>query len=144
MRTVVCGIGNRMRGDDAAGPLVIDKLKKAVKTKDVLLLDCGELPENLITRITKFKPDKLILIDSADLGEQPGAFREINQEEIKDHVLSTHKMPLTMLVKFLNSKIKFDLIFIGIQPKQSGLNEPVSLECKMAVRKVTELVTSML
>ncbi|MFC2143905.1 hydrogenase maturation peptidase HycI [Candidatus Aenigmatarchaeota archaeon] len=144
MRTVVCGIGNRMRGDDAAGPLVIDKLKSVIRTKDVLLLDCGELPENLITQITKFKPNKLILIDSADLGSEPGAFREISQDEIKDHVLSTHRMPLTMLVKFLNSRIKFDLVFIGIQPKQSGLNEPVSLECKMAVRKVTELVTEMI
>ncbi len=144
MRTVVCGIGNRMRGDDAAGPLVIDELNKTIKSEDTMFLDCGELPENMIKRITSFKPDKLILVDTADLGEEPGTFRKIKTEEIKDQAISTHRMPLTMLVKFLNSRIKFDLVFIGIQPKQSGLNEPVSLECKMAVRKVAKMITGML
>jgi hydrogenase 3 maturation protease len=144
MRTVVCGIGNRMRGDDAAGPMVIDELGKDPVRDDVLLLDCGELPENLIRRITGFRPRRLILVDSADLGASPGAFREISREEIGGHAVSTHRMPLAMLLDFLESRIGFDLVFIGIQPKQSGLNEPVSPECRSAVSKVATLVRAML
>lgn len=140
MKTAVCGIGNRMRGDDAAGPLVIDELKKTLgknKSKDILLLDCGEIPEGMIKRITNFRPGRIILVDTADLKEKPGAFREIDPKEIMDSVLSTHKMPLTMLIKFLRSRIDFTLVFIGIQPRQSALDDPVSMECRIAVRKVS-------
>jgi hydrogenase 3 maturation protease len=147
MKTAVCGIGNRIRGDDAVGPLVIDELKKALgknKDKNILLLDCGEIPEGMIKRITAFKPHNLVLVDTADLKEKPGTFREIDPEEIMDHVLSTHKMPLTMLIKFLRSRIDFNLIFIGIQPRQTALGDPVSMECKIAVRKVSGDIEKMI
>jgi hydrogenase 3 maturation protease len=146
MKTVVCGVGNRMRGDDAAGPMVIDELKKtdAADSDDILLLDCGHFPENLMKRILDFRPERLILIDTADLGESPGSFRTIDTDSVRKQALSTHRMPLTMLVNYLRSRIEFQLVFLGIQPKQTGFDALVSEECRNAVRKISREIIEMI
>ncbi len=146
MRTVVCGIGNRMRGDDAAGPMVIDGLKRSPSGRNsdrVLLLDCGHFPENFVKKIIGFRPGRIILVDTADFGGKPGDFREISKEEIKYHVLSTHRMPLTMLVDYLKSEIDFEFVFLGIQPGQTGFGDPVSRECQKAVEEATGMIREM-
>jgi len=102
------------------------------------------LPENFIKQITKFNPDKIIMIDTADFGGKAGEFREIEPESIKKQSISTHKMPLTMLIDYLRSRIGFNLIFIGIQPKQAGLDTPISDECKRAVKNVSYLISKTL
>lgn len=137
MRTVVCGIGNRVRGDDATGPMVIDKLKKTITNDDILLLDCEHFPENFMKRILDFHPDRMILIDTADFGGAPGDFQEIDIESIKKQALSTHKMPLTMFINYLKARIDFETVFLGVQPKHTGFDKPVSEECKSAVEQVT-------
>jgi hydrogenase 3 maturation protease len=138
MRTVVCGIGNRMRGDDAAGPMVIDELNKTLDDNNILLLDCEHFPESFIKRILDFRPEKIILVDTADFGEKPGTFRKIDIDSVKKQSLSTHRLPLTLLVNYLKSRIDFKLIFLGIQPKQRGFSNPVSGECKRAVKKLSK------
>ena len=144
MKTVVCGVGNRMRGDDAAGPMVIDELATRVKNKTVLLIDCESLPENFIKQITKFNPDKIIMVHTAHFNGKAGEFREIDPESIKKQSISTHKMPLTMLIDYLRSRISFDLVFIGIQPKHAGLDTQISDECKRAVKNVSYLISKTL
>ncbi|UCD07383.1 MAG: hydrogenase maturation peptidase HycI [Candidatus Aenigmatarchaeota archaeon] len=143
MKTVICGVGNRMRGDDAAGPMVIDELKKTLKDNNILLLDCEHFPENFLKRILDFKPEKLILVDTADMGDKPGTFRKIDLDSVKKQALSTHKLPLTLLVNYLRSKIDFKLVFLGIQPKQRGFDEQVSGECKRAVKNISKEITEM-
>jgi hydrogenase 3 maturation protease len=142
MRTVVCGIGNRMRGDDAAGPMVIDELKKT-PTGDVLLIDCGHSPEGFIKRILDFRPERLILVDTVDLKEKPGTFRRIGTGSIKKQALSTHKLPLTLMVNYLRSKTDFELVFLGVQPRHTGFDKPVSSECKRAVKDVSKAIKEM-
>ena len=140
MRTVICGIGNRIRGDDAVGPMVIDELKKTLKNDNTLLLDCEHFPESFIKRITEFRPEKVVLVDTADFGAKPGMFRTIDTDSIKKQALSTHKMPLTLLVNYLRSKIDFELVFLGVQPKQRGFDEKVSSECRAAVKRVSRVI----
>lgn len=143
MKTVICGIGNRMRGDDAVGPMVIDELKKTLEDNNILLLDCEHFPESFIKRILDFVPERIILVDTADFGEKPGVFRKIDTHSIKKQPLSTHRLPLTLLVNYLRSKINFKLVFLGIQPKQTGFDKPVSGECKRAVKRISKEITEM-
>jgi hydrogenase 3 maturation protease len=139
-RAVVCGIGNRVRGDDAIGPLVIDSLKDKEDDENILLLSCESVPESFLGTIADFGPDKVILIDAVDFGKKPGTVDRVDMHTVKQLNLSTHKMPLTLFVDYLQKKIKFRLVFIGFQPKSIRLGDEISPECKKSVESIKSMV----
>ncbi len=65
----VIGIGNRDRGDDAAGPAVLDSLRGRVP-EDVAILEIGNDPLMLVDRWREFA--KVILVDAVRTGAPPG------------------------------------------------------------------------
>ena len=52
-KVVIVGIGNSLRGDDALGPLLVERLKERVK---VPCIDAGRSLENYIGKILKEEP----------------------------------------------------------------------------------------
>ena len=54
-KTLIVGIGNTLKADDAAGPLICQKLKEARISAEVL--DTGTVPENYIQLIIKKAPE---------------------------------------------------------------------------------------
>jgi hydrogenase 3 maturation protease len=140
MRVAVCGIGNRIRGDDGVGPEVISALKPEIGDSDVLLFDCEINPESLLARIEDFSPDKLIVIDAVDMGGKPGSVGVVDIHSVKKQAISTHKLPLSMFIDYLQNKMRFKLIFIGIQPKEIGFNKSMSDEVRKAIPLAKELV----
>ncbi|RLJ06690.1 MAG: hydrogenase maturation peptidase HycI [Candidatus Aenigmatarchaeota archaeon] len=135
-KIVVCGIGNRFRGDDGVGPALIDMLKKEIKKDNVLLLSCESAPENFAGKIEKFCPEKIIIIDTVDFGKKPGTIGIVDVNKIKNQNLSTHKLSLDIFIKYLSEKIDFDLIFIGVQPKNTDFSEEISKECKDSLKEL--------
>lgn len=136
---VLVGVGSDLRGDDAAGLLVAEKLLSPhtpYPTPLTVLLG-GTAPENLTGQIKKLKPSHLIIVDSADLRAAPGTIRTVGYEEIGGHSFSTHSAPLKMMIDFLLADISFEPIVIGIQPKTLEFGAPVSPEVLAAVEEVT-------
>lgn len=115
-------IGNRDGGDDAVGPYIADQLKST--TVDVL--DCGTAPENYTSLVKKHDPKHLIIIDAVEMGLFPGEMRTVPKEKIGVMHISTHGIPISVLISYLEQYVK-NIIFIGIQPKtMSGeMTEPV-------------------
>jgi hydrogenase 3 maturation protease len=140
MKVAVCGIGNRIRGDDGVGPEVIRSLRDDIKDQDVLLLDCESSPENFLGELQRFGPEKVILIDAVELGKPPGTIDLVDIGTIKKQAMSTHKLPLNLFIDYLQARMRFKLLFIGIQPKQVGLNLQMSEECSQAITYAKELV----
>ncbi len=140
MKVAVCGIGNRIRGDDGIGPEVIDALKSDTKDKNVLLLDCESNPENFLGELQAFSPEKVIMIDAVEFGKPPGSIDMVDIHTIKKQAMSTYKLPLSLFIDYLQTRMKFKLLFIGVQPKQTGLDAMMSQECRNAVSLVKELV----
>ena len=64
--TIILGIGNMLKGDDWAGPLVCEQLATAKISAE--LIDAGTVPENYIQRIIKKAPRTLLVIDAIDFG----------------------------------------------------------------------------
>ena len=140
MKVAVCGIGNRIRGDDGIGPEVIDALRPDVDERNVLLLDCERSPENVLGKLQAFSPEKVILIDAVEMGKKPGSIGLVDIHTIRKQTMSTHKLPLNLFIDYLQSRMKFKLIFIGVQPRELGLNSEMSGECRKAIPLVKELV----
>ena len=142
-RVVVCGIGNDLRGDDAAGILLARSLKKSAAAaprggRDVLYVDGGETPENQTSRMRAFRPDLVILVDAARSGRKPGEIFLIEKESIADEEVSTHRISLSLLVRFIEESIGSRVLFLGIEPESTDPESAVSGAVRRAIFTLTE------
>ena len=133
---VLLGVGNRFRGDDGAGSYAAELINRK---KGWIGVDGGMTPENFTGLVKEYAPDEVVIVDAAELGLKPGEFRELGEEEIPKACLSTHGMPLSLLVSYLkNQGIKVKVV--GIQTKTVSDKTELSKEVKAGVEKlVTEL-----
>jgi hydrogenase 3 maturation protease len=108
-------IGNRGGGDDAIGPYIADNLKKE-KTKNFAVLDCGTMPENYTSIVKQYNPKNLTIIDAVEMGLNPGEMKIVPKKKISKMHISTHGIPISVLIGYLEQYIE-NVLFIGIQPK---------------------------
>jgi len=110
---IMC-IGNRDGGDDAIGPYIADKLKQ--EECNLTVLDCGTVPENFTSVVKRHNPKNLMIVDAVEMGIKPGEIRIVPKEKIGVAHISTHGIPISVLINYLDQYVK-NIIFIGIQPK---------------------------
>jgi hydrogenase 3 maturation protease len=138
-RIAVVGIGNEMRGDDAAGMLVARALGlRVVNLEHVRIIEGGHAPENATGELRKFSPDLVLLIDAADMGEAAGNIALISMEQIDGISASTHSLPLSMLARYLTLELNCEVALLGIQPKSVEMGASVSDEVNQAVKDIVE------
>lgn len=147
-RIAILGVGSDLRADDAAGELVLEKLKAlpgVASAKPEVRLFFGETaPENLTGEIRKFNPSHIIIIDSADMGQKPGSVELIPLENIGGISFSTHRIPTKVMVDYLLNLLKCDVTMIGIQPKSVSFGEAVSEEVKHSADQIAALLNDIL
>jgi len=108
-------VGNRDGGDDAIGPYIADQLKNL--KKDIAVLDCGTIPENYTSLVKQYKPKNLIIIDAVEMGLDLGEIRIVPKEKIGKMHISTHGIPISVLMDYLETYVE-QIFLIGIQPKR--------------------------
>lgn len=136
--TVIVGIGNTLKGDDAVGPLVCRRLSRCKIAAD--LLDAGTVPENYIQRIIKKAPQNLLVIDAIDFGDSPGTIRIFRPEQLAAGSISTHTLSPFVFVDMIRQSTPAQAYFIGIQPAHLKLGEPVSREIHRSVKRLCRLL----
>jgi len=134
MKYAIMCIGNREGGDDSVGPYIADKLKK-IHLKNFLIIDCETVPENYTSIVKNHKPENLFIIDAVEMGLTPGETRIISKDKIGIMHISTHNIPLSVLIKYLEPYAS-NIVLIGIQPKKlSGkITEPVKKSANKLVK----------
>ncbi len=88
---LVLGVGNRYRGDDAAGLLVADRVREAGIT-GVTVRECPADPMSIIEAWTGF--DRVIVVDATSSGAKPGKII---------HFTSGKKLPQKVFSKQVSS-----------------------------------------
>ncbi len=142
---VILGIGNELRGDDFIGSVLARRFSKLFKeSNNIMVFDGGTVPENYTGAIKKENPTEIILIDAADMGKEAGYIKIIDQTEIASYHLSTHAMPLSFLVKYLEHSTKAKIILIGIQPKELELVGNISIEIKNSMEYLVDIFLKIL
>jgi hydrogenase 3 maturation protease len=125
-KVIILGIGNTLRSDDGAGSVLASRIKDSVP---FLVWDAGLNPENYLNRIIKERPDTLVIIDAADFGGKAGELRIVEADGIKTaNLFSTHNASLSLLINYLQSNIKTNIIVLIIQPKTIALGDTLSPE----------------
>ncbi|GAP15454.1 hydrogenase 3 maturation peptidase Hycl. Aspartic peptidase. MEROPS family A31 [Longilinea arvoryzae] len=140
-RLALLGIGNELNGDDAAGVLVVRGLMARLASRPhLLLLEAGLAPEAFTAPLRRFAPDCVILIDAALLDDTPGAVMLVDWRQTDGLSATTHTLPPSVLVKFLQHELGCAVELILIQPEDIEFDHPVTPGVLKAVdHTVTEL-----
>ena len=141
-RVVLLGVGNRIRGDDAAGSELIEILKKRLPNKggEIFLFDGEEVPENYLLPIADLKPNLVIIVDAVDFGSRPGTIRFFPIRQIPQGSFSTHRLSLRFVGSYLEKETQAKIFVLGIQPKSIKLEEKLSPEVKKALRDLANFL----
>lgn len=138
---LLIGIGNTLRGDDGAGPALIESLEGKV---NAVLLNAGEVPESYIGRILDAQPETIAVIDAADFGAAPGDLAVLEAEDIAGRSISTHRMTLGLFFRFIKRYSRAEVFALGIQPAHIGFGEPMSPEVAASVNALAEILQDLL
>jgi hydrogenase maturation protease HycI len=141
MRAAIVGVGNELKADDGIGLRVAKSLQEdGLSGKDILIIP-ADVPENWIQPIIKFRPELLVLIDTADFQGKSGEIRAVKDDEISKVFTNTHSIPLVLFIEAIKERIpKARTVFIGIQPKQLAFGKPMSQEVREAGRKAADVI----
>lgn len=145
-RVAVLGVGNELRGDDAAGVQVARRLASLTvpNGERLLVLEGGAAPEAFTGSLRRFNPHLVLLVDVAGLGAAPGSVEVLSWDETTGLSASTHTMPPSLLGAYLTQSLGCQLALIGIQPVNLGLDEPISPEVAHSVEQVALQLAEML
>lgn len=144
-RTIVLGVGNRLGGDDAVGTCLADMLNQRRKKAEadapieITAIDAGTAPESYTSVIRRHRPDLLILVDAADMGLPPGALRRIPPERISTVSFSTHHMPLSLFVSYVNEFCR-KVLLIGVQPERTQMGKQLSEVVRKSVKELVKAI----
>jgi hydrogenase 3 maturation protease len=114
---VLVGVGNRMRGDDGIGPILIDLLK-------------GEV----------LKPSVIIFLDAASLREAPGSARVVEAGEVEKLEASAHNFSLDVVMEYLKASTGADVFLVGIQPGRVGEGEGISRALQEPLKEIADIL----
>ncbi len=146
--TVVIGIGNADRGDDAIGLLVARRLRERAHL-NVLVLESIGHPADLMQRWGV--DQRVIAVDAMVTGVQPGSIRIIDASEIDASAAmfrsqSTHAFGLAEAVRLARALECLPLRFtvVGIEGQSFGIGDPLSPPVESALEKAVEAVNRLL
>ena len=126
-KVMILGVGNPLRGDDGAGPYLIDQLKGHV---NATLLNCEDVPENFIGKIAENKPDSVLIIEAVDLGINAGAVAILEEDNLRDASWSTHHTSLRLFINSVKTITGGNVLVLGIQPKSTEFGSKISDEVR--------------
>jgi len=131
-----------MRGDDGAGPFLIQRLQEEITPlpEDWLLINAGEVPENYLNRIIDFRPAQVLLIDATDFQAPAGSLKMFKFSDLRGAGFSTHNASLKIVMDFLERETRAEVRLLGIQPQRTDLGAEISEPVRNAVEEILQLL----
>ena len=144
-RLAVLGIGHELYGDDAVGVWLAGRLGSLVPASENLLaVQGGPAPENFTGTLRRYAPDLILMVDAALMGLEPGSTGWLSWQDTTGFSASTHTLPLHILASYLTAELNCEVALLGIQPAQTQVGAPLSLEVQDAAEGITKSITEIL
>lgn len=138
LKYALMGVGSELRSDDGAGMHFISCISQKLKRDDVLLIAGSTAPENFTGVIRNFAPDVLFIIDAAHMGLKPGEVKIIPSSDIGGVSFSTHMLPLSFILKYIEAEAGCKTVFIGIQPATTEQGFSMCEEVRTGAERLAE------
>jgi len=131
--TAFLGLGNPLKGDDAAGIYFVKKLKKELESeknevfKRADFFIAGNDPLSFAFKIVNVKYKRVVLVDACIFEGNPGDVKVFSSEDIlsQNFVITTHNYDLGIFLKTLE-KSGVEVILIGVLPENVDESEEIS------------------
>jgi len=140
-RILLLGVGNRLRGDDAVGSLLVERLQGKV---NIPMIDAGDVPENYLGPIEDSGADIVLVVDAADMGANVGDVAVFDIEQVQGLSVSTHTANLGLMFKVIPSEKRPQVILLGIQPGNLDLGQGLSKSVQETLDSLDEMLVSSL
>ena len=134
--TLVIGIGNRSRGDDAIGPRVVDELGARAAGLTTIVCE-GDLAD---LALHWGKDDDVIIIDACSTGASIGTVNRLELEQLRpERTWSTHGVGISDAVELARhlNRLPRSLQLIGIEARMFGYG-PLSTELEEAIPSIVD------
>ena len=129
---VILTVGNEAMGDDGAGPLLASLLQRS-PAPDWQVVDGGSAPENAVHRVRALTPERVLVVDTAEMELEPGEVRLVDDGLIVERfITTTHDLPISFLIAALRETVP-EVQFLGIQPFLVAFGYPLSPAVARAV-----------
>lgn len=139
-KVLILGIGNRLRGDDAVGSILAERLSKKL---DIPIIDAGDVPENYLGPIEASGADLVLVLDAADLGASPGDLSLIEMTQLKAMGVSTHTANLSLVFRVIPKVRRPEAVLVAIQPEQTEAGQGLSRSVDIAMKGLERLLVQL-
>ena len=141
-RIAILGIGNDLRTDDGLGPFIVNNL--STKHPDVFIENVGSVPEAFARPLAEFGAERVIMVDAADMRKPVGHIELVTKDRIGGIAISTHSMPLSFLMQYLEDSTNGKSILLGVQPQSIQFGEGLTPEVDKVARNLIRTIDSVL
>ncbi|HIH64601.1 hydrogenase maturation peptidase HycI [Methanothermobacter thermautotrophicus] len=143
-RLLVLTVGNELRSDDGLGPYLASLIQEAMEERGHLVINAGTVPENFTGKIRSERPSHILIVDAVEMREEPGTVRLIERDSISEYSISTHAMPLSFLVRYLEDQGAYRIALMGVQPENLEFGTGLSPAVEDAVHDLAGMIISAL
>jgi hydrogenase 3 maturation protease len=141
----VLGIGMNWKSDDRLGVALARSLAKKLPAEpDIRIISGGEAPENFTGAIRDFSPSHVILLDAVDHGLEPGTVFLADEQSITIGDMTSHHLPLRLLMRFLGASLPCRVILVGVQPQSLRPGNRLSAPVKKTLPLLAEFLAETL
>jgi hydrogenase maturation protease len=138
--TLVLGVGNPLRGDDGAGPAVVEWLRGQGAPDGVALIDGGTAGLDLVTALAGYR--RALIVDAAAIGRAPGEWLRFTVDALRPAdggpTLSLHEAGLGDALRLAEALgvLPEQVAIYGVQPARVDWSPGLSDEVQCAVPSV--------
>ena len=141
IRGIVLTAGSVLRADDAAGP-VLARMMEERPVPGWLPIDGGQTPEDDIIEVKRRRPERLVLVDAADMALPAGSVRLLDRRDVAARsMFTTHSLPLTILIDEVEAACE-NIDFVGIQPGSTEFFGAMTPAVRDAVEAVYDAIAA--
>jgi hydrogenase maturation protease len=140
-KTVVVGIGNRIRTDDGFGVHALERLARDPRVlPGVTLIDGGTHGIELLSYVSD--STHLLLLDAIDVGEPPGTILRMANGQLRGLpcAASVHQVGLADLLATLPliSTAPREIVLLGVQPLSTDWGTELTAPVEEALGRVVD------
>ncbi len=115
------GLGNYLMMDDSIGIRIIEHISERGLDKTFRALDVSGNSLNILSYLND-DTEKIVIVDTANMGEHPGDFRYFTLDEVDSNKpitgITTHEDDMIQVLRFArdNGYALPEIVFMGIEP----------------------------
>ena len=124
-RLAIVGIGDELIPPDRLGMVAAREIDQ-YRIAGVKVFFAGTVPESITGPLRRCGPDQVIFLDAAAMGARPGTLAVIGPDQIPASLLSTHALPLSVVMDYVERETGAGVTLVGIQPDLTGYERDLS------------------